>query len=92
MASHEEGHEVADFGALGVREPGEAGIRHLSEPEPPELAGEACPLDPPERLEELDERDPGRVRCPEQIGRRRAGPRRPGWIEKRGDVSRVPTH
>src|SRR5450759_1555833 len=62
MASHEERDEVADFGVLRLREPVEASVRRPAEPEPPELAGEACPLDPPERLEELDERDPGRVR------------------------------
>jgi hypothetical protein len=33
MTGHEEVDEVADLGALGVRQPGEAGVRRPAEPE-----------------------------------------------------------
>ena len=92
MARHEEGHEVADLGALRLRQPGEARVRRPAEPESSELVGEPQALDPPERPEELDEPDPGRIRCAEQVRRRRARPRRPGGIEKRGDVPGVAPH
>ena len=61
MAGHEEVDEVADLGALGVRQPGKASVRRPAEPESPELVREPQRLDPPERLEELDEPDPGGV-------------------------------
>jgi len=89
MACHEERHEVTDFGALGLRQPGEARVRRPTEPDSPELVGEPYWLDPPERVEELDKRDPGRIGCPEEIGRRWAGPRRPGGIEERSNVAGI---
>src|SRR5450759_4571778 len=61
VAGREEVDEVADLGALGLRQPGEARVRRPAEPESPELVGEPRALDPPERLEELDEGDPGGV-------------------------------
>jgi hypothetical protein len=67
VTCHEEVDEVADLGALGLRQPGQMGVRRPAEPESSELLGEPRALDPPERLEELDERDPGRVRCLEEI-------------------------
>ena len=89
VACHEEVDEVPDLGALGVRQPGKVGVRRPAEPESPELVREPRALDPPERLEELYEPDPGRIRCPEEIGRRRARPRRPGGIEECGNVPGV---
>src|SRR5664280_3152253 len=83
VTCHEEVDEVADLGALGLRQPGQMGVRRPAEPESSELLGEPRALDPPERLEELDERDPGRIGCPQEIGRRRARPRRSGVIRER---------
>jgi len=83
VPGHEEVDEVANLGALGLRQPGEASVRRPAKPKSPELVGEPRALDPPEGLEELDERDPGRIRCAQKIGRRRARPRRSGGIEER---------
>jgi hypothetical protein len=86
MACHEEVDEVSGLGALGVRQPGEASVRRPAESELPELVREPGALDPPERLKELDEPDAGRIGCPQEIGRRRARPRRPARIEECGHV------
>ena len=79
-------------GKLGLSQDRELTLGRAPEPKSPELVGEPRALDPPERLEELDERDPGHVRCAQKIGRSRARPRRPGGIEKRGNVPGVAAH
>jgi hypothetical protein len=89
VSRREERDEVTDLGALGVGQPGEAGIRRFAEPECGELIRKSRAWDPPKRLEELDEGDPGRIGCAEEIGRRRSRPRRPGGIEERGNVSGI---
>ena len=81
MARGEEGDEVADLGPLGIGEPSETRIGGGAEPESRKLVGESRWLDPPERREDLDEGDAGHVRCAEEIGWRRACPRRPGGVE-----------
>jgi hypothetical protein len=61
VARRQEVDEVADLRALDIGEPGEARIRRGAESEPPELIGKPPWLDPPQCLEELDERDPGGI-------------------------------
>ena len=85
----EERDEGRNARSLGVGQGRELPVGRAAEPESPEFIGEPLWLDPPERLEELDERDPGRIGGAEQIGRRRTRPRWPGGVEERRDVSRV---
>ena len=64
----------------------------VADAESREFVRESTGVDAPEPLEKLDERDPGRVRRPQQVGGRRTGPRRAGRIEERRDVAGVAAH
>ena len=74
MAAGEEGDVLGHAATLLLAQGRELALGRGPEPEPGELVGQARRLDPPECREELDERDPGRVRCPDKVGRRRARP------------------
>jgi hypothetical protein len=89
MAAGEEGDVLGHAATLLVTQGRELTLGRAPEPEPGELVSEPRRFDPPECREELDERDPGCFGCPDKVGRGRAGPRRPGWIEERRDVPRV---
>lgn len=56
------------------------------------FVGEPARRDAPQPLEELNERDPGRVREREQVLRSRARARGTGWIEERRHVAGISTH
>jgi hypothetical protein len=88
----EERDEVRHRASLTLGEAIEAALARTDDSEMPKFAREPRAVDPPEELEQLDERDAGGIRRPEQVDRSRPCPRRTGWIQKGSDVSRIATH
>jgi hypothetical protein len=83
---------VADLGLLGIGQDGPEVGERAGHAQTVEFPRESRGLDPLETLEELDQRYPGRIRSPEQVGWSRACPRRTGWIEQGSDVSGIAAH
>ena len=89
MPGHEECDELDHHGPLDRAQAGQLIFGRATDPKPPELHREAVRVDPPQLLEELDERRAGCVGCPEEIVGGGSGPGGPGRIEERLDIARI---
>jgi len=92
MTSRQERRVVGEARLLRSGEGRESVVERREAPEPGEFVRQPRPIDPPERLDQFDERNPGGVRGAEQILGVWSGPRRTARIEQRGDVAGVAAH
>lgn len=83
--------QLYDDGLFRMAQALESPINRCRDSERCQFIGQPGSVDSPQPFEEFDERDAGRIRRADEIGRRRPGPGGTGRIEESGDIAGIPT-